>query len=250
MGIFRSGYEPHSYREWLLGTVSNIISDSLNIGSAGLLRSGAVAWVSVEVPENIKTPEGIEFRPNLLATTSFDGSVATTFKRCVTTVVCDNTRDIAMSESGQTYKVRHTKYSGYRIDAARDALAMVETAADDYAAEIAELCRIDVSDKQWAKFLDAYVPIPADASVSGRSVTMATNKHDALNRLYRYDERCAPHAGTAYGVVQTVDTYAQHVQTVRGAERAERNMVNVITGVTSKTDNEAYATLRRVLAAA
>ena len=64
----------------------NILDDDLCVSSAGLLREGAVAWVEVSVPEAITTPEGVVFRPNLLATTSFDGSIATTFKRTVTDV--------------------------------------------------------------------------------------------------------------------------------------------------------------------
>ena len=63
MGIFASGYAMHQYREWLLTTVADILDDDLSISSAGLLRSGAVAWVEVSVPESITTPEGVVFRP-------------------------------------------------------------------------------------------------------------------------------------------------------------------------------------------
>ena len=101
MGIFTDGYVRHQYPDWLLTTVANVLDDSLSISSAGLLRDGAIAWVEVSVPESITTPEGVSFRPNLLATTSFDGSIATTFKRTVTDTVCDNTRDLALSEAGQ-----------------------------------------------------------------------------------------------------------------------------------------------------
>ncbi len=90
MGIFSDGYEPHPYVEWLINTVSRLLDAELSIGSAGLLKGGAVAWVSVEVPENVVTPEGVEFRPHLFGATSFDGSLATTFKRAVTHIVCDN----------------------------------------------------------------------------------------------------------------------------------------------------------------
>lgn len=247
MGIFREGYEPHGYRQWLLQTVSTILGDTLQVGSAGLLRSGAVAWVSAEVPENITTPEGVEFRPHLLATTSFDGSIATTFKRVVTNVVCDNTRDAALAETGQAYKVKHTRYSGHKIADARAALAMVETIADDFAAEVRELCAQTVTEMQWDKFLDKLVPAPA-ADASARSRTMADTKRGMLGKLYRYDTRCAPWQGTAFGVIQTVDTFNQHESIVRGAIRPERNMVNVISGATVKADREAYGILQSVLA--
>lgn len=108
MGVFTPGNAMHQYDQWLLTTVANVLDDDLSISSAGLLRGGAVAWVEVSVPESITTPEGVVFRPNLLATTSFDGSIATTFKRTVTDVICDNAREAALGEKGQTYKVKLT----------------------------------------------------------------------------------------------------------------------------------------------
>ena len=111
MGIFGPGYVRHQYDQWLLTTVADILDDDLVISSAGLLKGGAIAWVEVSIPDSITTPEGVVFRPNLLATTSFDGSIATTFKRTITDVVCDNTRELALAEPGQEFKVKHSRYS-------------------------------------------------------------------------------------------------------------------------------------------
>jgi Domain of unknown function (DUF932) len=115
--------------------------------------------VEVSVPETITTPVGFDFRPNQLATTSFDGSIATTFKRTVTATVCDNTRDLALSERGQSYKVKHTRYSGAKITAAREALAVVHTLGDDFAKELEVLANTAVGEHQWREFLDAHVPL-------------------------------------------------------------------------------------------
>ena len=112
MGIFGPGYTRHQYRAWLLTMVADLQDDDLAISSAGLLRGGAIAWVEVAMPDTITTPEGVAFRPNLLATTSFDGSIATTYKRTVTDTVCDNTRESALSEFGQEFKVKHSRHSG------------------------------------------------------------------------------------------------------------------------------------------
>jgi len=97
LGIFGPGYTRHQYREWLLTTVADVLDDDLVNSSAGLLRGGALAWVEVSMPDTIATPDGVTFRPNLLATTSFDGSIATTYKRTVTYTVCDNTRELALN---------------------------------------------------------------------------------------------------------------------------------------------------------
>jgi phage/plasmid-like protein (TIGR03299 family) len=244
LGIFGDGYEPHPYRDWLVTGVENLLDDGLSIGSAGLLRKGAVAWVSVEVPENFTTPEGVKFRPNLLACTSFDGSLATTYKRVITNVVCDNTMSAALGEAGQQTKVKHSKYSKMRLTEARDALALVLVAADEFTAQVKALCEVDVSDRAWAQFVDAHTPIPEKP---GKSRTLAENKRIALKRLWDHDERVSPWRNTAYGVVQAVNTLVHHEGIVRGATRADRNMLNAVTGKWDDLDTDTVATLSRVL---
>jgi phage/plasmid-like protein (TIGR03299 family) len=251
MGIFAPGYAMHQYDEWLLTTVANILDDDLSISSAGLLRGGAVAWVEVSVPDSITTPEGVVFRPNLLATTSFDGSIATTFKRTVTDVVCDNTREAALGESGQSYKVKHSRYSHAQLAPAREALAMVHTIAEEFAAEVARLCATPVTETQWRRFLDAHVSLldpQTGVPVQGRARTLAEKKRDSLDRLYRHDHRVTPWAGTAHGVLQAVNTYEHHESTVRGASRPERNMLRTVTGEFGRLEQDTCRTLEPILA--
>ncbi len=189
IGSFKSGYQGHQYREWLLDSIAVLLSSNgheLGIGSAGLLRKRAQAWVSCEIPDNIMTPEGVEFRPNLFSTTSFDGSLSTTFKRVITNVVCDNTRDMALSEKGQQYKVKHTKYSALKLHDAREALAIVFEMADDFAAEVAELTAWKVSESEFQKTLDILITLPEE---KGAGLTRAENKRNEIITLYRSDNR-------------------------------------------------------------
>ncbi len=62
----------------------------------------------------------------------------------------------------------------------------------------------------------------AGKELTGRSLTNARNKIDALDKLYRYDPRVAPWAGTAHGVLQAVNTWEHHGNRVTG-DRGERN---------------------------
>jgi len=180
----------------------------------------------------------VAFRPNLLATTSFDGSIATTYKRTVTDTVCDNTRELALSEAGQEVKVKHSRNSHAQLAPARHALAMVHALAEDFAAEVAALCAMPVSPAQWGGFLDRHVP-RTDASTSrpleGRALTHADSKRSRLDELYQHDPRVAPWTGTAHGVLQAVSTYSQHEGVVRG-DRAERNSLKTITGEFADVD--------------
>lgn len=250
LGVFKEGYQGHQYQEWLLDNVATILGDDLGIGAAGLLKSRGQAFVTVEVPDSITTPEGVTFRPNLLAATSFDGSLATTLKRVVTDVVCDNTRDAALGEEGQQFKVKHSKYSHLKIKDARDALQIVFTMADDFAAEVAELTSVKVSAIQFNKHLNIMVPLvdPSGEDLKGRGLTMAENKQNDIIRLYNSDDRVAPWHGTAYGVVQAYNTWNHHYAIVRGeTTRFIRNMENTITGKMGNKDQEVYESLQAVL---
>ncbi|MDT0318534.1 DUF932 domain-containing protein [Streptomyces millisiae] len=244
MGYFTPGYQPHPYEEWLINKIGSLLDDELSIGSAGLLRGGAVAWVSIEVPETITTPEGVEFRPNLFGTTSFDGSLKTRFKRAATNIVCDNTMALALSEAGQEIAIKHSRHSRLKVAEAREALNLVYQTADDFAAEITRLCQTTVTDRQWDAFLDAEVRVPAE---KGRGRTLAEKKRDSLTRLWNEDARVAPWRGTAYGVVQAVNTYAHHEATVRNVHRPERNMLRAITGGVHQMDRSILSTLTGLL---
>jgi len=242
LGVPSSRYAPHQYDDVLLGAVSNILDDDLSIGSAGVLKGGAIAFVQVEMPENVKGAGGVEFRPNLLATTSFNGSIATTYKRTVTIVVCDNTRDAALREDGEAYTVRHTANSSLRLQDARTALNVVHTMADDFQRELEALLSQKVSDKHYEKFVAKYVPTPEkDAQ---QAITRAENTRSILRNLWTNDERVTPWKGTAYGVLQAVNTYRHHFRPTRGGTvLAERNYLDALTGKTGAADIEALKVL-------
>lgn len=245
MGIFSEGYQPHQYREWLLSNVAHILDDDLSIGSAGLLKDGAVAWVSVEVPDTLVTPQGVRYRPNLLACTSFDGTIATTYKRVVTNVVCDNTMAAALSERGndQTFKVKHSAKSLGKLQSAKDALGIVYGISEEFEAEVERLCQQEVPDKAWDRALDEIAKPKAEKGQepTKRAITLADAKRDELKRLWNHDSRVAPWSGTAFGVWQAVNTYQHHSgqEPSKGRARAERNMLRAVDGRAQQADAEA-----------
>jgi phage/plasmid-like protein (TIGR03299 family) len=248
LGSFRKGYKIHRYQEWLVSNVSGILDETdLRIGSAGLLRGGAVAWVQVEMPDSIVTPEGVTFRPHLTAATSCDGSLATGYQTGSQLVVCDNTLSAARREEGSAIvKVRHSSESLNRIGEVRDALQIVYTIADDFAAEVAALCATTVTGPQWDAFVGEWAKPAGDSKLA---VTMGLNKAEALRGLYAHDERVAPWAGTAFGVLQAVNTWQHHVQTVfKGTSRSGRNMERVVTGKIDAMDAATIGMLDKILA--
>ena len=248
----------HSYRTWLLDNVAQILdtnSGDLGISSAGLLRRRAQAWVEVSIPENIETPEGVTFRPNLACGTSYDSSLATFYKRTVGLIVCDNTLAARLREDGAEIRIKHTSGSAVRIGEARDALQILFQAADEFSNQIRELCATSVTEKQWQSVLDSLFPLKdenGDAK-KGRSLTIVENRRSKVDTLYHFDPRCAPWVNTAFGVLQTANTWRLHEATIRnttGGGRFERNQINTLNGALDRWDNHVADVLEGVLAAA
>lgn len=246
LNVTKLGYTPHSYTQWLVEQTGAILGDELQIGSAGLLKGGAVAWVQAELPDTIETPEGVAFRPFLSAATSLDGSLSSTYQRGCTVIVCDNTLAAALGEKAASrIKIKHSRHSHLRLDDARDALGIVHSAAEDFAAEVKALCSITVSDRQWAAFLDAHLEV--GKAKSARSISLQHATLEQLQQLWKHDERVAPWSGTAYGVLAAVNTYTHHMGIVRGTNRVERNALRVVTGAYDKLDSSTIETLGKVL---
>ena len=242
LGIFSDGYQPHHYDEWLLGNVGAILDTTagdLGIGSAGVLEGGAVGWVQVEMPETVKTAEGVQFRPWFNAFSSLNGKFATTYKTGVTNIVCDNTMRAAQGERSEQFKIKSTSRSLDRIAEARDALGLVFSVADDFAAEVAELCATDFTDRQFESLVDQLAPLTPD--MKPRAQTIREKKRDALWTLWRSDERAATWTGTAWGAYQAVNTYDQHLATVRVGNRPERNMTKSLQGKIDDADTDVLA---------
>ena len=244
LGIFSTGYKVHDYSQWLIENVEAILDADLHIGSAGLLRGGAIAWVQVEMADTLNAA-GVEFRPFLTATTSLDGSIATTYQTGAQVVVCDNTLSAALNSADTRLKIRHSRNSLTKLAQVRDALGIVHQVAEDFTAQVERLTNQPVTEAQWMRFLTTYCGTD-DAKASKRAHTSRREQADQLNRLWTDDQRVAPWRGTAYGVLVAANTYAHHLAPVRGASRAERNAERLVTGKVYDLDNHTLQVLAAV----
>lgn len=242
LGVFGSGYQVHPYGEWLVRNVESILDADLQIGSAGLLRGGAVAWVQVEMEETLNV-EGVEFRPFLTAATSLDGSLASTYITGAQVVVCDNTLSAALGNFDNRIKIKHSRHSLGKIADVRDALQIIHSIGDSFTAQVQQLIDETVSPSRWDQFVAKFT---APTTAGTRAARNAEDKAAALSRLYHHDDRVSPWAGTAYGVLAAVNTWTHHELGIRGADRATRNTERVIAGKVDQLDRDTLAVLATV----
>jgi phage/plasmid-like protein (TIGR03299 family) len=249
--VFSNRYNVHQYEQTLLKNLTEIIdSHDLGIDSAGLLREGGKAWVQISVPENISSKAGFEFRPTLLASTAHDGTLATTYRRVIQAVVCDNTLNMALNEqTDSVVKFRHNSDASLDGSLARirEALEIIYQTAESFQQELDALTAWSVTDKQFTKLVEQVYPISLtdDGSQNAQSASKQNPKRDALQSLWRNDERVTPWKNTALGVVQAFTTANQHVFG-KQESRAQRNYNQLVNGAQFREDAIIIERLREI----
>jgi phage/plasmid-like protein (TIGR03299 family) len=252
LGIHGLDYVSHQYADWLIdriGTLLDVSNGELGISSAILMRGGRVASVELSLPDTIVTPAGFPFRPNVLAYTSHNGDYATTWKRTVTAVVCDNTFRAAdrEDERGGIQRWRHTAASADDVTTmmdARKALGIIIKGGEAAGAKIEAMAAHKVSEAEWGRVLDVLAPKAAD-DATPRSKGFVERKRGALTLLWTDDERVAPWRGSALGVVQAFSTYTHHVQrgTADPDKRGERAAWRTVNGAYAQVEAEVLEAL-------
>lgn len=248
-GIFgEESYNVHGYNEWLLDNVSTLLdagAGDVVIGSAGLLSLGAIAWVQIEAPQPKMVGEEA-LRPFILATTSANGKLATSYKRGTGRVVCDNTLDEYHRTNKVGVKYKHSKRSLDRLAEARATLEIFFSNAEDEIAEIERLMNTSVTDEMMSKLMDIVLN-PANAN-SKTAATHADKKRVEVLSLYKSNPMVNTYTGTAWGVVQAFNTWDQHFARVnKGTMRPERNQMAFLQGKVADKDNLVLEALQSIL---
>ncbi len=236
-GLFKAGYRIHQYREWLIENVASLLDvaqGDLGIGSAGLLRNGGRAWVQVE-PASGRSVGGTILTRFLTATTSHDGTSASTYLTGDHIAVCDNTLAGALLGAATKIRFKHTKNSLDKMATARETLDIVFAHVDETDREIERLMNTPVTDDQfWSIVKDVF---PAKDNMASAAVTRMNNVHGEFAKLWHFDTRVSPWKGTQWGALMAFNTYGQWESQLRGVERPEKNMLAFLDGKTAESDN-------------
>jgi len=243
LALVSEDYELHQYDEWLLGTAADLVGDELDVRSAGLLRNGAIAWVELSLPQRLIPDAGVSFHPNLLLTTSHDGNGATIYKRTITDVVCDNTRKVALKEKSPEVRQPHRPGAALPRVGLSTALGLLHDAAAEFETQVRELVDITVTDLQWDRIVESWLPLEGCRTPATRQ-NMA-QRRERLHHLYREDRRVLPWRGTAHGALQAINTWETHGPYRR--DRVAANAVRLVQGRYDDVDRRAWAMIAGVL---
>ncbi|AHY84170.1 hypothetical protein PBI_MOSMORIS_96 [Mycobacterium phage MosMoris] len=249
LGVFKSGVHHPPYQVTLIERVEALMGTQLGISSAGVLSKGGRAWVEMSLPETmVNTKAGYAYRPNFVAATSMDGSLAHTDALTVTATVCDNTLTwnlLEAREAGRLFKRKHTAMSMHDLQEERDVLGLLERVDEEFNHELESLIDIELTRQERIHVMDIIAPLPKD---EGRAYTLAENKRARLVALDE-DPMVSQWIGTALGEVQRYNTFEHHYSSIKGSGRSERNTWRALSGKQTAADKQVIAAIEKVVAA-
>lgn len=256
LNVVSKKYRIHPFSEVLIDNLQTLTDSGeadLQILGAGLLQRGAVGWLQVQAPS--MRIAGDELAPTITLASSHNGTLATSYRVGLFRFSCSNQIGALRRTDGQRiYKLRHTLNSTVQFGQAREALGLLFTEAEQFAADVRELIDTVVTDTQFAQMVRELDPRPTGSDVTPTAVTRWENRLDSLSRLWTEDERVAPYRGTAWGAVSAFSTYRQWERPFRanGADgrttRLGRNMTDYLSGRLVDDDARAMEVVRRVAA--
>lgn len=249
MGVFKSDVVHPPYQVSLIERVEALTGTQLGISSAGLLAKGGRAWVEMSLPETMHNDKsGYDYRPNFVAATSMDGSLAHIDALTVTATVCDNTLKWNLLEAGKAgrlFKRKHTSLSMSDLEEERDVLGILEQVDEEFTRELESLIEIELTRAQRIEVMDIIVPLPTE---EGRARTLAENKRSQLIALDN-DPMVSQWIGTALGELQRFNTYEHHYSNIKGTGRSERNVWRSLNGKQAEADTNVVKAIEKVVAA-
>jgi phage/plasmid-like protein (TIGR03299 family) len=226
MDVTSIEYNPHLYRNWLTGTVKECIGDDVIIKSAGMFQNRNQAFVNIERPDSAVGPDGIKFSPFISLSTSYNRTMASLINQNTQLAVCDNTLRIAQGQ-GLASKIRHTSLSHLRLGEHRGVAARLAAGETDFRAELERELAVKVSDIEFSRFIDKFVPID-EVNDHPKKKARSERVRQELTQLYNSpDERIQGWRGTEFGVVQTVNTWQQHMSQLKNGTKYEMDDTNL-----------------------
>jgi phage/plasmid-like protein (TIGR03299 family) len=184
----------------------NLLDGGASWESAGSIKGGRIVFGSLVVPKEITLDaQGANDKTitYLLVHTSHDGSVSVQASVTPVRVVCQNTLNLALRGTKQSFKLRHTQSIDGKIQIAREALGLSFAYMDNFELEARSLFETAVTDLEFNKIITTIYPKPSKDDAKSK-MTKWENKIVLINELYHNSPTNANIKGTAWGVLNTL----------------------------------------------
>jgi phage/plasmid-like protein (TIGR03299 family) len=208
--------------EQLFDFADGILDGSASWESAGSIKGGKVIFGSLAIDREFALdPKGANdvTKTYLLVTTSHDGSTSVSANITPVRVVCQNTLNMALRHSTQSFKIRHTSTVDGKIAIAREALNLTFEHMDEFETMARQLFETEVTKAQFDALVANLYPEPED-DASKVAQTRYNQKVDLMQYLYTEGATNANIKGTAWGALNALTEYIDYYREGRNGSEA------------------------------
>jgi phage/plasmid-like protein (TIGR03299 family) len=209
-------YRPFQ-NEALFEFADNILDGGASWESAGSIKDGRVVFGSMVIPrEFILDPQGANDKTvtYLLVHTAHDGSSSVQANITPVRVVCQNTLNMALNGSKQSFKIRHTSGTQARVDEARRVLGLTFGHMDNFEVIARQLFEVEIDNKRFHDIISAVYPMP-DSSAGKASLTKWESKVDLITDIYHQSPTMTNIKGTAWGALNAMTERIDYFRSAR-----------------------------------
>lgn len=197
----------------------NILDGGASWESAGSIKNGKVVFGSMVVPREFTLdPQGANDKTvtYLLVHTSHDGSASVQASITPVRVVCQNTLNMALRSTKQSFKLRHTLKVEGRVAEARRVLGLSFAHMDEFETIAKALFETSMDNAQWDKLVNAVYPQP-DATQAPQVMTKWQAKRDLLDEIYFQSPTQSTIKGNYWGALNAMTERIDYFRTGRTA---------------------------------
>lgn len=198
--------------------------------AAVTLKGGRLAVLTAKFREPITLPGGDVIEPYLFGATSHNRSMATKFRTCMFRIECNNMLQAGLLATAKLdFTIMHTESHDEQLAAAREALTFALNDVRNFEAEAAKMIEQSVTDEQFFKLVENVIVHRREGKgkeITDRMRQSVEQDRMTIKGLWLTDPRVGNYRGTAWGAVQAVSTWEQHLRPADNQE--QRNVLAAI----------------------
>jgi phage/plasmid-like protein (TIGR03299 family) len=211
--------------------------EGFTIETLGALKEGRRIWALAKTNIENDVVGSDRLKAHLLLMTSCDGSLATTAKFVSTRVVCWNTQAIALTEDGQSVRVRHNTV--FDPESVKKEMGLIGSKSFDvFLGKMRALTKVKLTQFDAQNFVESLLP----SSTGGEKDVRESKAFGSIMSLFNGAAKGSDLPGvqgTAWGLLNAVTEYADHHIRARSQEnRFESAMFGAGSVLKAKAESE------------
>ncbi len=206
--------------------------------TAGCIKGGEQVWILAKLPRVLYASENDKSETYVLLSNGHDGKTSLRMLPTTVRVVCNNTLTMALGNRDKGISIMHMGNLQDNVDAAKNALGLINDQLDRYESCIQDLASVRPSDASLVSYVTGIVE-EFSASKKGRE-KMAKRLIENLSHSTNLVDDMS---GTAWAAYNAVSLFADHQKTFNGSDDTARQgsrFTSTLTGTSNRLKQTAF----------